>query len=637
MQTVFNIDAKDDILGPLLEPELRSLTDAQLLGRFVEGREASAFEVLMQRHGPMVLGVCRRFVRNRQDAEDAYQATFLVLVLKAAAIQPREMVGNWLYGVAVKTALKARAQTHKRRGRECQVTEMPDRVEATQPPAELPGSWGDAQELLDQELARLPDIYRAPIVLCDLEGKSRKDAAKQLGWLDGTLSGRLARGRKLLAERLARRGLVFASGSLAFILAEGAALASVPGSLAASTVQVASQLTSNPELLRQLASSPVARLVEGVLKSAGYASLKKGAALACAGFVLAGAILVAVWLANRRPASEFLGLGDLLAGKGESHAFGVSDDGRVVVGHARTADGGYEAFFFNAEQGMLGLGDAPGGEVNSVVWRVSGDGRVGVGQVSTANGMQAVRWKDGRATLLGDLPGGKVSSIAFGTSFDGAVVVGVSESANGPEAFRWTETEGMVGLGDVPGGAFNSLASDVSASGDVICGNGAGLQGTVACRWTLATGIQPLGEPADANESQAAAISNDGRTIVGFTKSAAGHEAFRWTKQTGMVPLGHIPDGLDSFATAVSRNGHVVVGAARTPAGERAIVWDPKNGISNLQDFLANEAGLNLTGWTLTHARDISVDGRMIAGYGINPRGQVEAWVVRLDRPPGAP
>src|SRR5262249_51822197 len=156
------------------------------------------------------------------DAEDAFQATFLVLVRKASSIASPELLANWLYGVAHQTALKARATTAKRRSRERQVMEMP------QPAGTEKDLWKDLQPLLDQELSRLPDKYRVAIVLCELEEKTRKEAARQLGVPEGTLAAQLARGRVMLAKRLARHGLSVSAGSLAAVLAENAVSASAP-------------------------------------------------------------------------------------------------------------------------------------------------------------------------------------------------------------------------------------------------------------------------------------------------------------------------------------------------------------------------------------------------------------------------
>jgi len=201
------------------------LTDGQLLEDYVSRREQAALEALVRRHAPMVWGVCRRVLGNRHDTEDAFQATFLILVRKAASIASPRLLANWLYGVAHQTALKARATAAKRRARERQVTQMP------QPAATEPDLWNDLQRLLDQELTRLPDKYRAAIVLCDLEGKTRKEAARHLGVPEGTLAARVARGRVMLAKRLARHGLAVSGGALGTMLAQKVASACVPTSV----------------------------------------------------------------------------------------------------------------------------------------------------------------------------------------------------------------------------------------------------------------------------------------------------------------------------------------------------------------------------------------------------------------------
>ncbi len=214
----------------LLRHDEASHSDGALLEAFLTQRDAAAFEALMHRHGPMVLGVCRRILRHEADAEDAFQATFLVLVRKAASIRPRAMVGNWLYGVAHSTALKARAMYAKRRDKE--------RAAAARPaPEAAADTWEQLQPLLDQELQALPATYRVAIVLCDLEGKTIKEAAQQLGCPPGTVGTRLARGRKLLARRLSRRGLAVSGGAVAALLAQQGAMASVPPPLLNSTLQ----------------------------------------------------------------------------------------------------------------------------------------------------------------------------------------------------------------------------------------------------------------------------------------------------------------------------------------------------------------------------------------------------------------
>jgi RNA polymerase sigma factor (sigma-70 family) len=209
------------------------LTDGQLLGRFIVRRDDAAFAALVRRHGPMVLAVCRRVLRHTQDAEDAFQAAFLVLARKAASLSDREAVGGWLHGVACRAAWGARAAAGRRRAKEQQVKDMPQVIEpAKEDQREL-------LELLDRELARLPEKYRLPVVLCELEGRSRREAALQLGLPEGTLSSRLARARGLLTARLGRRGLAVTGAALGSLLAKEAGAACVPGSLVISTVRAA--------------------------------------------------------------------------------------------------------------------------------------------------------------------------------------------------------------------------------------------------------------------------------------------------------------------------------------------------------------------------------------------------------------
>src|SRR5437879_3347223 len=161
------------------------LTDTQLLEQYVAQKNDSAFEAIVRRHGAMVLGVCRRILRNEADAEDAFQATFLVLVRKAVSIRSGGTLGNWLYGVAYNTALKAKAMNTRRRTKEREAGVVP-KSQATEE------VWRAVQAQLDQELFGLPEKFRIPIVLCDLEGKAIKEAARQLGWAQGTLASRLA-------------------------------------------------------------------------------------------------------------------------------------------------------------------------------------------------------------------------------------------------------------------------------------------------------------------------------------------------------------------------------------------------------------------------------------------------------------
>ena len=235
-------------------------TDGQLLKLFVDHGDEDAFAALVRKHGPMVWGVCHRLL-HRQDAEDAFQATFLVLVRKAASVTPREMVANWLYGVAHRTALKARATVATRKRRERQVTEMPE------PAVEESDLWSDLRPLIDQELSRLPDKYRAVIVLCELEGKTRKEAGRQLGIPEGTVASRLNRGRTMLAERLSRLGIPVSGIGLATVLSRGATAATVPPSLLRVSIRIAHILAGGGTTASSLLSAQAVALSEGVINT----------------------------------------------------------------------------------------------------------------------------------------------------------------------------------------------------------------------------------------------------------------------------------------------------------------------------------------------------------------------------------
>ncbi|MBI3408636.1 MAG: RNA polymerase sigma factor [Planctomycetes bacterium] len=278
------------VLGAVLQNVRRSLvrlddagqTDGILLDRFIMRRDEAAFAALVRRHGEMVLGVCRRVLRNEADAEDAFQAAFLVLVRRAGAIRPRGMVGNWLYGVAQNTARKAKVMNTRMRARERQAGARPKPEAASE-------DWQEQQALMDQELQALPDKYRAAIVLCDLEGKSIKEAARHLGCPPATIGTRLARGRSLLARRLARRGLTLSGGVIATVLSQNAASASVPLPLVNSTVKAASLFAAG-NAASSVAGVKVAALTEGVLKAMLLTKLKCAMSVLLAlGIFVAGA------------------------------------------------------------------------------------------------------------------------------------------------------------------------------------------------------------------------------------------------------------------------------------------------------------------------------------------------------------
>ncbi len=216
---------------------LAGAADEQLLEQFTSGAarvQQVAFEALVQRHGPMVLGVCRRILSDWQAAEDAFQATFLVLSMKAQTVRRRGSLAAWLHAVASRVARRALAAKRRR-------WELPLAVE---PPARARGDadLAEVQAILDDELARLPEKYRRPVVLCYLEGRTQEEAARLLGWSKGTVSGRLARAKEVLRGRLARRGLSSAGAVITACLTPETASAGVPAPLLLRTVQAATAL-----------------------------------------------------------------------------------------------------------------------------------------------------------------------------------------------------------------------------------------------------------------------------------------------------------------------------------------------------------------------------------------------------------
>src|SRR5262249_28481347 len=249
-------------------PEHNALSDRELLNRFLRDRDEAAVTALIERHGPMTLGICRRGLGCAPDAEDACQATFLVLGPKAPSVRKKESLANPLAGAAYHVATTLKRALARRRRREGAVARAPQQA------ATEDWSWREVQAVLDEELARLPERFRAPLVLCYLEGKTRDEAARQLRWTPGTLRGRLQRGRDLLRARLTRRGLALSAALAACHLGTGAAPAALSSTFVIATIKAVMATGLGKEAAAGAIPARVAALSEGMVKTMFFRKLK---------------------------------------------------------------------------------------------------------------------------------------------------------------------------------------------------------------------------------------------------------------------------------------------------------------------------------------------------------------------------
>jgi RNA polymerase sigma factor (sigma-70 family) len=263
---------------------LAPLSDAELLRRFLATHDQSVFATLLSRHGPMVFRVCRRVLPREQDAEDAFQATFLVLARQARTIRKASSLASWLHGVAYRLALEARDSTLRRRRYETRTKNA-----ATSPGVADATTWKELRTLLDEELARLPERLRTPLVLCYMEGLTQDEAARQLSASKSTFRRRLEEGRDLLASRLVRRGVALSAALFTLLLSESVASAGLLVRLTGSTAEAAACIVAGHSATRALVSARVAALTEGMVKTMAITKFRVVSLLLVAGAVGAGA------------------------------------------------------------------------------------------------------------------------------------------------------------------------------------------------------------------------------------------------------------------------------------------------------------------------------------------------------------
>ena len=271
-----------EFIRQLAAPECGD-TDTELLKRFVKHHDEAAFRFLVARHGAMVYGVCQRVLERKEDAEDAFQATFVALAQQAGSLRRHASIGPWLHEVASRNSRELRRKHGRRQTREQRVAPRP----AHDPLADITGR--ELLGIFHEELAGLAENYRAPLILCCLEGQTGDAAAKQLGWSASTVKRRLAKARELLQHRLARRGIGLTAANLAALLLPEVGSASVPALLATTTLRAASIIATGKPLVAGVVSEQVIALAAGVAHAMVMGKLKSALVTLLIGGLLAGA------------------------------------------------------------------------------------------------------------------------------------------------------------------------------------------------------------------------------------------------------------------------------------------------------------------------------------------------------------
>ncbi len=610
-------------------------SDRALLAAYADRRDEAAFAELVRRHAGMVLGVARRVLGDAHAAEDVGQATFLVLARRAGSVRWRDSVANWLHGVAYRLALKARAESRR-----------PPPPPTPRPPVAGPDATAaerELREVIDAELQRLPARYRAPLVLCYLEGRTRDEAAQQLGVSLAALRGHLERGREMLRARLLRRGYSLALGLTTVALTEEASAMSPAGRWAATTLAVAAGKANAPAAVERLAHGAFSAWAGRWVTAAvivGLAAVTGGIVagdLSMRRLKLALAVATATTAVPAPARAQVVTTYTIrdLGVFSPNNSGGINASGQVtgrilgpggVGSHAfRTAPGGTLSDP-NADLGTLGGRDSSGLSINAS-GQVTGQAQIASGEGHAFRTTATGRVSD-PGTDLGTLGG--ASSVGFGINASGQVA-GQAQIANGDYHVFRTTANGRVSDPGADLGNFGSsdgAGFGINASGQV---TGYANTATTDVRAFRTTPTGKVSDPGTdlgtlgGTRSVGFAI-NDAGQVTGFATLSGNtaRRAFR-TTATGLISdpgtdLGTLPGGNDSRGLGINSAG-VVVGWSTIADNTalHAFLFDSQ--MRDLNDLIP--AG---SGWVLNRAYAINDAGQITGAGTLN--GQDHAFVL---------